>query len=106
MNNQTILLIQSGVAGFVEDKDKAKSERINRLLPALERGDHVIIDFRDVKYATQSFVHALLGEALSKYGESLLDSIEFKNCTPQLQSVIELVVDYSLGGFPTTDVRE
>lgn len=93
--------LNSGVNGFAEDKDYASQLRQENLLPALDRGEMVIIDFADVRYATQSFVHALIGEALNKYKEDFLDKVEFKNCSPQLQSVIELVVDYSLGGFPT-----
>lgn len=95
-----VIELQPGVAGFAEDKDQAKLLRVNTLLPALEQGDTLVLDFRHVNYATQSFIHALLGEALYRFGEDLLERIEFKNCTPQLQSVIELVVDYSLGGFP------
>lgn len=91
--------IQPGIAGFAEDKDQARSLRINDLLPALERNNQIIIDFKDVKYATQSFIHALIGEPLKKYGERLLENIEFRNCSPQLRSVIALVVDYSIGGF-------
>jgi hypothetical protein len=97
----TEIQLHSGVAGFAEDKDEARKLRLESLLPALERGEKVVLDFAKVRYATQSFIHALLGEALQKYGEELLDRVEFKSCSPQLQSVIELVVDYSLGGFPT-----
>jgi len=100
----TKIRLAAGVAGFAEDKDYARTLRQEKILPALERGDSVTLDFTQVKYATQSFVHALIGEALKKHGESVLDRIEFKNCTPQLQSVIELVVDYSLGGFPEHSV--
>lgn len=99
----TRIVLDSGVNGFAEDKDKAKRIRLGELLPALERGEMVVLDFAAVRYATQSFVHALIGEALKKYGEVVLDRIEFKNCSPQLQSVIELVVDYSLGGFPAVE---
>lgn len=97
----TRIELDSGVKGFAEDKDYASQLRKDILLPALDRGEDVIIDFAAVRYATQSFVHALIGEALNKYREGFLDKVEFKNCSPQLQSVIELVVDYSLGGFPT-----
>ena len=97
--------LQPGIVGFAEDKEQAKSIRIGTILPALERGENVVLDFKQVRYATQSFIHALLGEALYKYRETLLDRIEFRNCTPQLQSVIELVVDYSLGGFPKETQR-
>ncbi len=96
--------LKPGIAGFAEDKDQARLTRINTLLPALDRGESIILDFRHVKYATQSFIHALLGEALYKYGEGVLDKVEFRNCTPQLRSVVELVVDYSLSGFPTEAV--
>jgi hypothetical protein len=95
------ITIPSGSTGFAEDKDAARRIRIAILLPALQRKDYVILDFSAVTYATQSFVHALLGEPLQRFGEDILSSIEFKNCTPQLQSVVQLVVDYSLGGFLT-----
>jgi uncharacterized protein DUF4325 len=85
--------------GFAEDKDEAKKIRSEEILPALQRGENVALDFQDVREATQSFVHALVGQALQQYGESALELIEFKNCSSQLKSVIELVVDYSLGGF-------
>lgn len=96
-----VINIPSGSTGFAEDKDSARRIRISDLLPALHRKDYVTLDFIAVTYATQSFVHALLGEPLQRFGEDALKDIEFKNCTPQLQSVVQLVVDYSLGGFQT-----
>ena len=95
-----LIKLDPGVGGFAEDKDQAKAIRTSRLLPALDRGDGVILDFSGVNYATQSYVHALIGEALKKHGDSVLDRIEFRNCSPQLRSLVELVVDYSLSGFP------
>lgn len=97
MNN--VIAIESGVNGFAENKDQAKELRAARILPALADGERVTLDFAAVRYATQSFVHALIGEALQKYGEGALDLVEFKNCSEAVRSVIELVVDYSLGGF-------
>ena len=58
------------------------------------------------RLATQSFVHALIGEALKRYGAKALDRIEFRNCSRQLKSLIPLVVDYSLGGFEKPSTRE
>lgn len=92
--------IPSGSNGFAEDKEEARKLRIGRLLPALERGDSVSLDFAKVKYATQSYIHALVGEALQKFGDQVLDRLEFKNCSASVRSVVELVVDYSLAGFP------
>jgi hypothetical protein len=91
--------LSAGVGGFVEDKDEAKRIRNDTLLPALVAHKHVILDFADVKYSTQSFIHALLGAVLQQYREPALQQLEFKNCGPQIKSLIQLVVDYSLGGF-------
>lgn len=93
--------IDCGISGFAEDKEWARRVRTNQLIPALDRGEAVTLDFADVSYTTQSFVHALIGEALGKFGEQALELLEFKRCSPQVRSVIELVVEYSFSGFPT-----
>jgi len=97
MSNE--IRIESGVNGFAENKDQAKQLRLSQILPAVSEGDQIVLDFYAVKYATQSFVHALIGEALQTYGERALDLMEFRHCSDAVRSVIELVVDYSLGGF-------
>ena len=96
----TRIVLKSGADRFAENKEEARRIRLEQILPALDRGDRVVLDFKNVSYATQSYVHALIGEAVKKHGESALERLEFKNCTAALRSVIELVVDYTLGGFP------
>ena len=82
-------------------------------MPTLENDRPVIIDFKNVKTSTQSFMHALLGEILIKFKEPVLKKLEFRNCSPQVKTLVELVVDYSLGGFtippaenPASDKRK
>jgi hypothetical protein len=101
MITETVIKLEGGSTGFAENKDEARRIRISTLLPALHRHEHVTLDFAAVAYSTQSFIHALLGEVLQRFGEEVLKNIEFKNCTPQLKSIVELVVDYSFGGFQT-----
>jgi hypothetical protein len=96
---EVIIKIPSGPDGFMEDKDFARNLRREQIIPALLEGGSVVLDFSEVKYATQSFVHALIGEALRRFGEETLDHIEFRHCSQQLKSVIELVVDYSFTKF-------
>ena len=96
--------IQSDTGIFVENKEEAHRLRSQFIVPALDRGEQVILDFAEVQYATQSFIHALISEALKKHGEEALENIEFKNCSPALQSIIEWVVDYSLGGFGNAEI--
>jgi hypothetical protein len=98
--------VPPGIEGFVEDKDLAKSLRTEKIIPALNNGERVVIDFSNVKYATQSFVHTLVSEALRRFGEPALDDIEFRNCSQQLKNVIELVVDYSFTSFIEQEATE
>jgi hypothetical protein len=94
------IVLSPGANRFAEDKEEARRIRLKQIMPALERSEKVVLDFRKVSYATQSYIHALIGEALQKHGEGALQLLEFKNCSAALKSVIELVVDYTLGGFP------
>ena len=84
--------------GFADDKDRAIELR-SSILPALARNESVILDFAGVAYATQSFIHALIAEALQRYGEDVLDRVEFRNCSDAVRTAIEVVVGYTLDGF-------
>jgi STAS-like domain of unknown function (DUF4325) len=91
--------VEPGPKGFVEDKDAAKRLRKEIIMPALREDKNVVINFGGVTSSTQSFVHALVGEPLQTIGEEVLNKLEFRSCAPQIKSLVELVVDYSLGGF-------
>ena len=103
MRGVVFIKIPGGITGFAEDKDEARKLRLGLLIPALGREDFVTLDFKYAAFSTQSFIHALIGEALNRFGEEVLTNLEFKNCSPQVQGLIELVVDYSLGGFQKTE---
>lgn len=82
------------VGKFAENKDAARDLRIGKILPELEKGEEVILDFEGVDSATQSFMHALISDIIRKKGINILDQIKFKNCSSTLQKIIGIVVDY------------
>jgi hypothetical protein len=83
------------IAGsFAEDKDKAKSTRIELIAPILESGNDLILDFKNVDSVTQSFCHALLSDLIRNYGINVLDRISFSNCSAEVRGIIEIVTDY------------
>ena len=83
---------------FCENKDVAKKVREEVLLPALERGDGVTFDFEGVSGATQSFIHALVSEALRQYPETAYDSIFYKNASAEVKEIISIVYAYMQQG--------
>jgi hypothetical protein len=80
---------------FAEDKDVARDLRLKRLLPALENGQEVALDFEGVHLATQSFVHALISDVIRQQGSGVLDRIVFVRCSDEIKSLIAIVSEYS-----------
>ncbi len=82
------------VGSFAENKDLARDLRIKKIIPALEKGQEVTLDFKGIDSATQSFIHALISDLIRNYGTEVLDKIYFKNCSETVRKIISLVVDY------------
>jgi hypothetical protein len=84
------------VGSFAEDKDVAAKLRREVILPALASGEDIEIDFTGITLATQSFIHALISEALRRHGETVLSRMTFKSCSSAARGIIETVVQYVL----------
>ncbi|MBI3120303.1 MAG: STAS-like domain-containing protein [Candidatus Kerfeldbacteria bacterium] len=87
------------VGSFAENKDVARDIRIKKIIPALERGQNVTLDFSNVDSATQSFVHALISDLIRQHGSEVLDRIRFKSCSETVQKIITIVTDYTQEGM-------
>jgi|SRR5690606_9511454 len=79
---------------FAENKDVAAKLRTEIILPNLANSNRVILDFENVGNTTQSFIHALISEAIRQYGIDVLDRLLFKSCNDKVQSIIGIVTDY------------
>ena len=79
---------------FAENKDVARDIRINEIIPAIEKKQNIAIDFSNIDAATQSFIHALISDLIRKYGNEILDKINFKSCNKNIQKIIMIVTDY------------
>ncbi len=82
------------VGSFAENKDLARNIRLKDIIPALEKGQDVILDFKNIEATTQSFVHALISDLIRKYGHDVLDRISFKSCNQTTQKIIMIVTEY------------
>ncbi|MEN9920308.1 MAG: hypothetical protein RL538_201 [Candidatus Parcubacteria bacterium] len=82
------------VGTFGENKDVARDVRVEQIVPILEVGKDLTLDFEGVDSVTQSFCHALISELIRNYGVDVLDRISFANCTEEVKAVIGIVVDY------------
>ncbi|MDO8649706.1 MAG: STAS-like domain-containing protein [Candidatus Berkelbacteria bacterium] len=90
--------IHKYVGVFAEDKDAARNLRTREILPALETGQAIMLDFANVTGATQSFIHALISEVIRLNGPEVYERLIFKNCSPEIQQVVNIVADYMAEG--------
>jgi len=79
---------------FAENKDLARDIRLNEIIPALDKGHNIILNFTGIETVTQSFIHALISDLFRKYGSSILDKISFKSCNENVRKIITIVTDY------------
>ncbi|MHC5055960.1 MAG: STAS-like domain-containing protein [Planctomycetota bacterium] len=82
------------MADFAENKDVARELRRTVIAPAVKAGKVVELDFVGVGIATQSFIHALLGEVIREQPGKALKLLTFRNCSPAVKSTITLVAEY------------
>ncbi len=81
---------------LAESKDEAADLRENQILPALEAGVLVELNFEDVGIATQSFMHALISEAIRRHGDRTFDLLTFKNCSDDVKQIVLTVFEYTI----------
>ncbi|MDP2864726.1 MAG: STAS-like domain-containing protein [Elusimicrobiota bacterium] len=93
------ILIFDRVGAFAENKDTARDIRLKEIIPALNSGEEVVLDFEKVEAATQSFIHALISDVIRKFGNDALDRMSFKSCTSVVKKIISIVVDYMQEGL-------
>ncbi|MBN2594273.1 MAG: hypothetical protein JXA81_12265 [Sedimentisphaerales bacterium] len=81
------------VGDFNEDVEVAANVRKNKLLPAVMNGELVVLDFAGSRFATQSFIHALLNDVFRV--PASLCRLSFVNCTRSTEEAIRAVAAYS-----------
>jgi hypothetical protein len=93
------IIIFDRAGAFAENKDTARNIRVQEIIPALENGEEVVLDFERVDATTQSFIHALISDILRKCGNNVLDHIVFKSCGNTVRKIISIVVEYMQEGI-------
>jgi len=79
---------------YAENKDIGKDIRLKEILPALGRGEDIILNFNAVDVATQSFIHSLISDAIRQHEKAALDRLAYKSCNDSIRRIISIVVDY------------
>lgn len=92
------------VGDFGENKDAAREIRQKQILPAIEGGGKVTLDFSGVSGVTQSFIHALIAEPIMRFREQAFEGLSYTGVNDQIAEIVSNVYRYIQESFD--DVEE
>ena len=78
---------------YAENKQEAISFRDTKLLPAIEEGKSILIDFQGVAAAPHSFLSALLATPIKRLGMQAYKLIKVVNSEPEIRETIDYILD-------------
>lgn len=81
---------------YAEDKDAAITFRDRHLIPAIEDGKKIDLDFRDVETAPHSFLNALLATPVRRLGMKAYQWIRIYNAPGPIHEIIDKVLEDNL----------
>ena len=90
-------IITLQVRKFEENVESAAQIREETIAPALDRGESVVLDFSEVRFATQSFVHALFYRLFRDF-EKAASCLLLVKCSKATQQAIKFVAGYAKSG--------
>jgi hypothetical protein len=78
---------------YAEDKDAAKRFSDKEIIPKINEGLKLRIDFVDVKAAPHSFLSALLATPITMYGIRAYRNIKVINAPPEIRETIDYILE-------------
>ena len=87
-------LVVVKVSEFEEDVEAASRCRDSVVLPSINCGKMVVLDFANVRFATQSFVHALMYKVI-RDGQHIGSTLSIANCTNSTREAVMAVAAYA-----------
>lgn len=92
-DDQYYLSVENFFGPYAEDKQAAIKVRDERLIPSLEEGKSLVIDFNNVESAPHSFLSALLATPAKRLGMKAYKKIKILNANPEIRETIDYILD-------------
>jgi hypothetical protein len=78
---------------YAEDKQLAIKLRDEKVLPAIEEGASIVVDFEEVISAPHSLLNALLATPIQRLGLTAYKKIKVTNASPEIRETIDFIMD-------------
>ena len=88
---------------FAENKEIARSIRLDEIVPALSEGKRIVLDFKGIDAATQSFIHALISDPIRQFRDVAYENLYYKNTNKDIKEIISMVYRYMQESLDNAD---
>jgi len=78
---------------YAEDKELAIKLRDGKILPAIEEGKSITVDFEEVISAPHSLLNALLATPIQRFGLAAYKKIKVINAAPEIRETVDFIMD-------------
>jgi len=92
-SNRQLLVVENYFGKHAEDKEAAIAHRNRYLLPAIDEGRSILVDFQNVENAPHSFLSALLATPIKRLGMEAYKKIKIVNASPEIRETIDFILD-------------
>jgi len=99
LDNTLYVNIYNYFGRYAEDKDAAISYRDRYLVPAINQGKRIDLDFHEVETSPHSFLNALLATPVTLLGPKAYQWIKVRNAPGAIHEIIDGVFEDNLPKF-------
>ena len=92
-SNRLLVVIENYFGKHAEDKEAAITHRDRYILPAIENGREILMDFNNVENAPHSFLSALLATPIKRLGMQAYKKVKIVNASPDIRETIDFIMD-------------
>jgi hypothetical protein len=87
------LNIRNYFGRYAEDKQLAIKLRDEKILPTVEEGISITVDFEEVISAPHSLLNALLATPIQRLGLAAYKKIKIINASPEIRETVDFIMD-------------
>lgn len=92
-SNRLLVVVENFFGKYADDKEAAIRYRDRHILPALEAGRSLILDFQNVQASPHSFLSALLATPIKRLGMEAYKKMKIVNSVPEIRETIDFIMD-------------
>ncbi len=91
--SSVVIKLNNYFGQYLENKDLAKEIRDTIILPSIEKGEILTLDFDGICFSAHSLLFAMLATPIERLGLSAYKKIKIINAAPEIRETLDFIFD-------------